>query len=279
MFPYLSLTSIENDRETFERQQFHLCSRNMKAFHGEFKDYLMSDFPDNRPVIVWADYTKMNRECLLQAADIARRVPSWSIFRITVPAESPLRKFKLRSNPRTLPMRIYDEMLRKHRDGMAVDEICYDDKWFTSGSFSEKGYPVLLKKMIYAVVAGSCSHPKTFVPLHSAKYSDGTIMLSLTGIFCERDDRERVLEHFRTYYEFFGDADSQIDEIDVPFLTTKERLSLEGILPNPRCDGQMCVQKLGYLIEGNASDAESVRKMGHYEKYYRLYPYFGKLVP
>jgi len=62
-------------------------------------------------------------------------------------------------------------------------------------------------------------------------------------------------------------------------LTTKERLNLDTILPVSECNGTECVKKLDYLIEGDGSDTASTQKMQQYEKYYRLYPYFGKLLP
>ncbi|MGO9119046.1 MAG: O-methyltransferase [Desulfomonilaceae bacterium] len=287
LFPYLESISIESDEETYKRQLFHLCSSNMKAMHRKFKDFLATDFPIDRPVIVWADYTEMKRQCLLEVADIARRAVPWSVFRITVQAENPIRT-ELHLT-KWIPPRVpgkkegdFRKLQKRYRDDWAIDGISFDHRWFAWEGFTDEGFPILLSRMIGAVISGSCSRPKTFVPLHAVKYSDGTIMLSLTGIFCLNEEREQILNHFRKYCEFCGDGNStidEIDEIDVPVLTTKERLRLDGILPTPDSDGKTCERKLGYLIEGDGSEVHSARKMQHYEKYYRLYPYFGKLVP
>lgn len=91
MFPYLESVSIEGDEETHRRQLFHLCSSKMQALHRTFEDFLATDFPSDRPVIVWTDYTDMARKCLLEAADISRKATPWSVYRITVRAETPLR--------------------------------------------------------------------------------------------------------------------------------------------------------------------------------------------
>ena len=162
---------------------------------------------------------------------------------------------------------------------MVVDDIPFDHSWFTWEQFSPTGFPELLFKMIRTVVEGSCSHPKTFIPLHASKYSDGTIMLSLTGMFCLDDEREKIINHFDSHCPVACVRNCTVEEIDVPLLTTKERLTLDRILPTLDCNGDECVEKLGYLIEGDETESESVRKMGQYEKFYRLYPYFGKLLP
>jgi hypothetical protein len=174
--------------------------------------------------------------------------------------------------------RRFNKILDRYRSEMAVDGIPFENSWYTWDSFSDEGFPVLLMQMIEAVVAGSCSHPKRFLPLHVVKYSDGTVMLSLTGIFCTAAEREKVLNHFHAHFPFYLD-NNRVDEIDVPVLTTKERLSLDKFLPTSDFDKQTCFKELGYLIEGDGSDAASAKKMNHYEKYYRLYPYFGKLLP
>lgn len=284
VFPNLELISIESDREIHKRQKFHRCSSNMQVLHRKFEDYLAAEFPSDRKVIVWADYTDMARERLVETADIARRLEPWSVFRITVRAETPVRnklnlgKFIPPSVPRK-KKKAFRELQKSYRDDWTVDEISFDHQWFSWASFSDEGFPVLLMRMIKAVIAGACLPPKEFVPLHTVKYSDGTIMLSLTGIFCLDEEKEQILNHFMEYGKLWRDEDSSVDEIDVPILTTKERLTLDKILPVADCTGTTCAQELGYLIDGDATEAASARKLQHYEKYYHLYPYFGKLVP
>jgi hypothetical protein len=133
--------------------------------------------------------------------------------------------------------------------------------------------------MIRAVVESSCTSPKTFLPLHTVKYSDGTIMLSMTGLICLINERDSLARHFREHCVFYSSDPDDVDEIDVPSLTTKERLHLDRILPTCQLNGEKCVKRLGYLIEGDGAEKASRKKMQQYEKYYRLYPYFGKVVP
>ncbi len=283
-FPKLELICIEKDKEIYKRQNYHTVSSNMTILNCTFEEYLATCLPSDRPVIIWADYTNMTREILNETSDIARHAIPWSIIRITVRAESPVYK-KLyigRRYPKVIPPKkkaAFNELQSSFKENLVVDGISYNKTWFEWESFSNEQFPLLQMNMILAVIAGSCSRPKTFIPLHAVKYSDGTIMLSITGIICHEEARRKIFSHFKMHYEFLCKCNKSIDEIDVPVLTTKERMKLDGMLPTNSCDGSICLDALGYLIDGDDSEFESRRKMRHYEKYYRLYPYFGKHLP
>jgi hypothetical protein len=173
----------------------------------------------------------------------------------------------------------FERIKKTYSTDMSLAGIVFHPAWFQWGAFSVTNFPQLLTRMIIAVAAGSCTHPKTFLPLHSVMYSDGTIMLSVTGVICRVNERDSLAEHFREHCLFYSADPDKVEEIDVPSLTTKERLHLDEILPTSSANGEACVARLGYLIEGDASAIASKRKLEQYEKYYRLYPYFGKLVP
>jgi hypothetical protein len=279
LFPGLKSISIEKDKEIFKRQLFHRCSSQMEPMNCTFTDFLDNHFPSDYPVIIWADYTEMQRSCLLETADIAHRASLGSIYRLTLRAETPIRA-RFKYGPK-IPVRAHNDFsdfVADYIKDMTIDGISYDPNLFTWGNFSDNNFPLLLAKMIHSILSGSSSHPKTFLPLHASKYSDGTIMLSITGMFCLQDETEKIIKHFNKNFPFYCGSD-QLEEIDVPVLTTKERLALEHVLPNPNCTGDSCIDALGYLIEGDDSEVASLRKMNHYEKYYRFYPYFGKLSP
>lgn len=285
-FPLMALICVEQDGETLKRQKFHMCSSNMQCIRSSLGDFVATRFPTDLPVVVWADYTDMSREFLGEVADISRKAVPGSLLRFTVRAESPVYK---RLNLSTLsrypplvpPQRKaeFERVKNNFSTDMAVDGIAFPAEWFQWSDFSLDGFPQLLARMIRTVTEGSCTTPKTFLPLHTVKYSDGTIMLSITGLICLEGERDSLARHFREHCVLCSaDADA-VDEIDVPSLTTKERLHLEGILPTANANGKACVRRLGYLIEGSGSENASRRKMEQFERYYRLYPYFGKIVP
>lgn len=281
-FPHIRLVCIERDFETHRRQKFHACTSRMVCIHSTLSSYIARSFPSERPVAVWADYTDMTRECLGELADISRKAVPGSVIRATVRAESPWGGALKTKYPPSAPAK-YAEAFRKertkHETGMTVDGIAFDPAWFGWAEFSLQEYPTMLARMIGAVVSGACTRPKTFLPLHVVKYSDGTVMLSVTGLVCHEDARAGLQRHFRECFRFLSEAIDDVDVIDVPALTTKERLHLDSAVPTSTADGSVCAKRLQYLVEGDGSAVESRRKMAQYERYYRLYPYFGKLEP
>jgi hypothetical protein len=280
-FPKLRQISVELDKETHKRQKFHQCSRLLELKNLSFEEFLATSFPTDR-TIVWADYTDMDRRVLLEVSDLARKSVPLSLLRVTFPAETPVYEvLDLLRRPRDLPKakpRQFKEFAKNFADRMRVPDVVYDPSLFVWPNFTEVSYPTLLARMLESVIQGSCVLPKQFVPLHAAKYSDGTIMLSLTGVFCDMSSCDLVRKHFRKN-RFMKSQPIAVDAIDIPVLTTKERLHLESLLPTAKFDGKRCRKRMGYLIEGDDSEELSDYKLGQYELYHRLYPYFGRLVP
>jgi hypothetical protein len=284
-FPQMELVCVERDLETHKRQEFHLCSSRMTCLHRTLGDYIATSLPSDRPIAVWADYSDMTRECLAELADMVRKAVPGSLLRVTVRAETPVFS-TLRIDRRKYPAAVppgkrtsFWELQHSHRADMAVDGIVFPEAWFRWENFSPEAYPGLLARMIGAVAEGSCTHPKAFLPLHAVKYSDGTVMLSKTGLLCRQAELARMKALFARHCSYYQTDAEGVDEIDVPALTTKERLYLERVLPSVRGDGTACSQRLDYLIEGDGSELASRRKMQQYEKYYKLYPHFGKIMP
>ncbi len=281
-FPELRFVTVESDEETHKRQMFHRCSRKISFHHREFGDFLATDFPLG-PTITWADYTDMTRECLSEISDIARKATPLSLIRITVNAETPVyHELSIRWGQKTLPRsqkRQFEVFLQNFQEKYAMEYVAYDDSLFTWSFFQKEKYPTLLMNMLETVIKVSCSHPKQFMPLHAAMYSDGTVMLSFTGLFCDANERDKLLKHFEAEKLLSSGEPVTVERIDVPALTTKERLLLEPLLPSTDQSGKSCLKELGYLIEGDGSEKLSAYKMQQYEQHYRFYPFFGKLVP
>jgi hypothetical protein len=65
--------------------------------------------------------------------------------------------------------------------------------------------------------------------------------------------------------------------IDVPFLSTKERLALQKYLPCEEDAGRKLLKILGYSIDDDRTKAAA--KMKQYAEFYRYYPYFVRALP
>jgi hypothetical protein len=283
-FHKIQMISIEKEEEIFKRQAFHKCTSRITLHNCDIEQFLSSKFPSDSPTITWADYTGFNRQVLLEASDIARKSIPLSVVRITVCAESPIYyQLKLGNRrPKDMPPYLEKEFAAfqsSFKNTVDIEDTSPGDKLFTWNNFKEDNFPTLLSQIISTIISSSCTRPKSYLPIHSVKYSDGTIMLSITGIICHEEERENLKNHFQSNFEFFSFNAQVADTIDVPFLTTKERLYLESEIPVSEITGKVTFDRLGYLIEGQDSARLSKYKMAQYEKYHRLYPYFGKLVP
>ncbi len=284
LFPGMKMVSLEKDLETYKRQKFNKCSKNIKLLRKDLKDYLSLDYPEKRTYI-WTDFTDFSRKRLLQISDIAHRAIPLSLIRVTVKAQSEvLSKLELgeRKRRRSLPEDCKQKFLEFSEDFQRrydIEKAAYDANMFTWENFLDDKYCYLLMHMINTVLDSSCTHPKVFVPLHASRYSDGTIMLSYTGVFCNVEDKNNIVKHFVNAKILSSKGIVAVNDIDVPVLTTKERLKLEPTIPAIRKTGKTSLRSLGYLIEGDGKNAESLRVMKQYEQYFQYYPYFGKLVP
>ena len=281
-FPKMKMISIEEDEEIYKRQKFHQCARNIKLINSTLEDFLSSEFPTDHPTISWVDYTSFEKASLLEISTIARTTVPLSMLRVTVRAASPLYKeMKLQfMRPEQMPAvkaAEFKQFVKKYRQRFNVQDVAYDDSLFTWNNFTEQNYPKLISNLLFSVITAACSSPKTYLPLHSVMYSDGTIMLSTTGLICLEEDKQKLTEHFKARCDFFSSDYNNVEMIDVPMLTTKERLHLEGEIPASDPNGATVISRLGYFVEEN--EIVNRHKIKQYEKYNRYYPYFGKLIP
>ena len=51
----VQIVSIEGDKETFKRQEFHRFTKNLKLINEDFSDFLL-DFSSSNEAIFWLDY-------------------------------------------------------------------------------------------------------------------------------------------------------------------------------------------------------------------------------
>ena len=115
-----------------------------------------------------------------------------------------------------------------------------------------------------------------FQPISSFYYSDGTPMFTLTGVLCHDEDRPGFRELYADWR--FRNLDwGHPKKIDIPILSTKERLHLQEYLPCSDDPGNTLVKALGYQVDD--SKRKSAEKMAQYEDFHRYYPYFVKAVP
>lgn len=266
-FPQIPLWSFETDEDTYKRQKFHKCSRHIILKNMSFGEFL-PELPAGVPAIVWLDYTGLGRSDLQEFQKICQLVGEWSLIRLTLRAKAPLGKQRIR----TLKSWAYAKFSRRFREFIPPD--------VTASDFSEGGFPCFVQKMVHRAALSSLpvrtEGDHVFQLLHSSHYSDGTEMVSITGIIVSQKNQERIAGHFQANLEYTNVDWQEPSLIRVPDLTTKERLHLARFLPPGTPDGTSLAKKLRYNI--GADESTTIEALTQYEKYFRYYPYFAKVL-
>ena len=252
--PEIKTVSIETNQETRKRQEFHRFSKILDLKFENFTNFL-ANFSSTGREIFWLDYTDLKFGHFEDFMSILGKVPEKSIVKMTIRAE-PYRKE-------------WEEFYREYVQILPASVKKTD---------IERRIPFikLLQKMtqIASQQALPASGKSIFQLLDSSYYSDQTHMLSITGIVCNKSEVSKIQQWFENWHF----ANLEWDDprrIDVPILSTKERLHLEKYLPTREKTGRSLSRALGYKIDN--SQKEHIEKLKQYEEFYQYYPYFARI--
>jgi hypothetical protein len=261
-FPEIKMVCIESDEQTYRRQKFHIPCRShrLKLRNERFSSFLAQYEARDERSIFWLDYTDLTFSQIEEFVELVGKVAPSSIVKVT-----------LRSNPMDYKAEKSAEEFKKQFKTMLSD-------------FSEplpsrvEGFAVLVQKMlqIASQTALPSAMPLMFLPLSSFYYIDSVGIFTLTGIVCQRTDENSVRKTFKNWR--FANLDwQQPQAINVPNLSTKERLHLQRYLPRAGDAGKALRRTLGYLIDETKEGTEA--QLQQYANFYRYYPYFIKAAP
>jgi len=260
-YPDISMISIEENNETYNRQKFHVPCRNLKLFCTDSTSFLRT-FSSDKKCIFWLDYTKLNYGAFDDFMMLLSKVADWSIIKITLRAELPDRG----NNKDAFKLAIENF---KEKFGKVVP-ASLDDSRFRKNSFV-----IMLQEMIQIAAQKALPNAtgRRFQIVSSFYYSDNTTMLSLTGIVSPCQEERRIRKYFKGWK--FKNLDWHNPErIHVPILSTKERLKLDRYLPCKNGTGKCLYRALGYKI--GEDEKHSVKMMKRYAEFYKYSPYFVK---
>jgi len=213
---------------------------------------------NDRKSVFWLDYTGLEYGCFDEFMVLLSKVAGNSMVKIT-----------LRAEPK-------DYMDKAEEFRRRFDAIMPDP--FADPPFGAADFATLIQGMVQIAAQKALpgSLPHVFQPVSSFYYSDGTGMLTLTGIVCPRGEQADVRDAFKSLK--FANLDwARPKKIDVPVLSTKERLHLQRILPCAGGAGRVLRQELGYLIDKDRQQTEM--KLKQYADFHRYFPYFVKATP
>lgn len=252
--PEIKIVSIEKNAETYKRQQFHRFSKKLELRHEDFTSFI-SGFSGSGGEVFWLDYTNLRYTHFDEFKNVLERTSERSIVKITIPAE--------------------------HKDlNWEVFRRDFDQVLPASCNETSMDRPLPFMKLLLDMLqiasqqALPAAREETFQILDSSHYNDQSEMLSIAGIVCKKNQASQILNWFENW-RFLNSRWEGPRRIDVPILSTKERLLLERHLPTIAKTGRNISRVLGYRID-NTSEA-NIDKLKQYEGFFQYYPYFARI--
>ena len=303
-YPEIKLTSLESNSDTFKRQQFNKNCRKIKTVNKEISEYFEEIDEFRHPLIVWFDGTDFKRRTIETIHTILRKLPLNSIFKITArvsfETEPKYLQFATeasdvienRIEASTLVPKENLIGLKKEVSAILTRLAHEKDQMFciiqNVLDYLPEGYEQLLndqpsRAMLYFQVLQNVVasiYPRTgntiFHLLSSHYYSDGTTMISVTGILVKRKNIQSVKKQFHCF-KIQGDHLVRPTKIDIPILSVKERMKIDPFLPmrSAKSAGSKLRRKLGYLIDYSQSATET--QLQFYNTYQQYYPFFSRI--
>ena len=262
--PEIQIVSIEKKQQIFKRQEFHCFSKKLNLVPKDLTSFL-ADFSSNGGEIFWLDYTDLKFANFDEFMSVLGEVSKNSIVKITIRAE-PLSKRGLLLQERNEKLERfqeeYDKIIPRSIQHTDIEKI--------------KDFIKLLQEMLEMAAQEALRESESvFQPLSSSYYKDQTQMLSVTGIVCNKNKVFEIRQWFKDW-SFANLTWKNARKIDVPILSTKERIHLEKHLPTTKKTGRSLSRSLGYRIDD--SDKKHIEKLQQYEEYYQYYPYFARVL-
>lgn len=269
LFPEIGMVSFENDEEVFKRQQFHRPSRTIKTKVENISTFIDRYDPGKQKSVFWLDYTKLEYECFEAFKALLGTVAEYSMIKVTL--RSDFRDYWTPGR-RSQSIRWKVQKFREKFESLLPGQNVTPPR-------SARRFALLLQDMLQ--IATEQMFPpgasdRKFIPINSFYYSDGTWMMTLTGIVCDLSDETEVIEAFRDW-EFANLDWDPPTQISVPTLSTKERLHLQEHLPLDAATGSKLRCELGYLIEDDIGKTEAA--LAQYAAFHRYSPYFMRGMP
>ncbi len=266
-YPEISMVSIEENEEVFKRQQFHLPCGNLHLEPKDMKSFITQYEPNDKKSIFWLDYTRLEYGCFDEFKVLLGKITEKSMIKVTVRAESDdfWDEYK---NPRSEKI----EMFQREFMTILPDPSIIPPR-------DSREFANLLQKMLQIAAQQALPAEATslvFQPVSSFYYTDGKGMFTLTGIMCKRSNKWRVVKAFKDW-EFANFKWEKPTRIEIPILSTKERLHVQRHLPCKTSRGAILRAELGYLIDEDIPTTEDA--LEQYAAFHRYFPYFLRGTP
>jgi len=265
-YPQVKMVSIEHDENIYKCQEFHrpCVDSHLSLEFTDLTSFITSYDPQDNLSIFWLDYTDLALRCFKDFKALLEKISLNSMIKVTLRADT--REYWASENKsRERKAQSFQKKFREVMPDPSEDP--------PRGSVD---FAYLLQRMVQLAAQQALppeATPITFQPVSSFYYSDGTTMFTITGIVCLKDNIPEVIETYQGWE--FANTDWSLPKlIDVPILSTKERLNLQECLPCSSSAGSVLSSRLGYLISDNTEAA-----LQQYAIFHRYSPYFLRGTP
>jgi len=273
--PEIRMVSIEERGEVCCRQHFHMPCRNIQIVESDLSSYITRLEPE-REIIFWLDYTGLIISNFDDFIRLLRKAFEGSLIKITLKA-NPMdywifprdgRPIERRRGKTTEFRNIFERVL-PHPDDYPP--------------WQNQDFANLLKQMLRVAVEEALpaeTTDLTFRPISSFFYADTTPMFTLTGIVWPREEIQELYKIFGDweFADLTWDVENKPKHIDLPDLSTKERLCLQEFLPCNTARGTTLRDALGHLIH-DRDDGTTEASLEQYAAFHRYFPYFLRGTP
>ena len=254
----IDMVSIEKNSEVFKRQEFHRPFSGVSLKNIDVFDFVDDYESNGKKSIFWLDFTDLEFRNIEYFQLLLTKVSEESIVKVTLRAHA-------------------GDYLQKPGDFLQKF-----DGLLPAGSrkvpHKQAEYASLIQGMV-KVAAGQTMRTfpgNKFQPIASFFYADTVGILTVTGILCSVAASPGIRQAFQDW-EFANLDWSPPKIIDVPVLSTKERLFLEDKLPCDEPAGETLLRELGYRIAGTREGTRT--QLEQYANFHRHYPHFIRAVP
>lgn len=264
--PEIGMVSIENDNDTYERQKFHLPCGKLKLVYKELSEFIDYYTPGKERSVFWLDYVDLEYEHFDDLATLLPKLAEFSIVKITFPAD---------------PKDYIDS--KKETPGTRWAAFTETFEQFLPTPLptfkrNRRKFAEIIQNMLRLAVDRTFFYGSGYVfqPVSSFRYADGKPMYTLTGFVCSDKQKHRIISAYEDWD--FANLDwSEPIEIDIPHLSTKERLHLQEHLPCFKRSGIYLRKILRYNVGDGLKDSRN--KLKSYAEFHRYSPYFVKALP
>jgi hypothetical protein len=275
-FPRMQLVSIEGNAQTFKRQQFHKFSSKLRLQNFTLEDYLTHKYEPGYQDFFWLDFTDLSTESFRAFRTLLTKAPHGSLIRLTVRAEPSRVLNETRGHLTDIQQAEVRQRIETKFDQDFGAILSHDAPRTPLCSREEFARTVQLMARRIASEALDNKSERDFKHISTARYDDGSQMLSITGIVLDRDKSIAAEQRLRQNDLLLTDWPVPY-EIEVPTLSLAERHTLNKCLPiaNTKKMGTKLAGKLRYNIDQGVPRTEFA--LAQYGRHYLSYPSFLKV--